>query len=455
MKKQIKFLFAALLVIPCIAVFAACDLFGNGNGGDNTKTPTKLVMTQPVYDDATKLVTWGEVANAQSYAVTLTGTGVNKSASVSKTDRQYEITETESGSYTIGVTAKGDGTNYSDSDAKTVTADYTRADGLIQLVITGLAYDDTTKTVSWDKLTGAAGYTLRVGADVKPSELITESGNKMQYVLDEEENGAYTVYVKAAGNGAEYADSAEKSVQCAYTTLTPSKRARMEAFAAWETAFKTAFVDSIHSAGAQEVAQSFNAVEITDSTTAGKSVVTVHATYSKGSGVNVGSLSYEINEVSGETYQDKLNDICGKITRDNIVDGSRHFEVANSMGVSINTLSKSVKLPTCELKTLVQTQDNEIHSITKLTTPIVLSTTRDYRVGGLVEIDGKYYDMNFQIVNPNDMRDASVIYGDLGNSTGGQILGITQIRWRELDASANLFIDLKAEYDEWLNPSAD
>jgi len=54
----------------------------------------------------------------------LTGANINKTETI--TAEQYKITENENGNYTVSIIAKGDGVNYSDSDAKTATADYTK-----------------------------------------------------------------------------------------------------------------------------------------------------------------------------------------------------------------------------------------------------------------------------------------------------------------------------------------
>ncbi|MCL1893904.1 MAG: hypothetical protein FWG02_06695, partial [Holophagaceae bacterium] len=65
------------------------------------------------------------MANSTGYTMTLReGDTVLKTAQV--TALQYEITEPESGTFTASVTAQGDGTNYRDSDPKTVNCVYTR-----------------------------------------------------------------------------------------------------------------------------------------------------------------------------------------------------------------------------------------------------------------------------------------------------------------------------------------
>lgn len=80
-----------------------------------------------------------------------------------------------------------------------------------QLVMSALSYDAGTEAVSWNKVTNASGYALRVGSDAKAASAITENGGKMRYYLTETYSGTYTVYVKALGDGENYTDSAEAS----------------------------------------------------------------------------------------------------------------------------------------------------------------------------------------------------------------------------------------------------
>jgi alpha-tubulin suppressor-like RCC1 family protein len=90
------------------------------------------------------------------------------------------------------------------------------------LVLSGLGYNDTTKVFSWDKVAGAVGYALRIGASEKDSALITESGGRMQFVVAEPTSGTLTVYVKALGNGETSLDSEEQSLQINYTAKLPT-----------------------------------------------------------------------------------------------------------------------------------------------------------------------------------------------------------------------------------------
>ncbi|MCL1886105.1 MAG: hypothetical protein FWF98_05065 [Dehalococcoidia bacterium] len=85
----------------------------------------KLVMSQPSYNDNTKLVTWPSVQNATSYNVSLIQNG-NIIRNVTVNGTQYEIKENQSGTFTVSIIANGNGTTHSNSDPRTTTANYTK-----------------------------------------------------------------------------------------------------------------------------------------------------------------------------------------------------------------------------------------------------------------------------------------------------------------------------------------
>ena len=77
---------------------------------------TKLNTPSPSYNDATKQVTWSAISNASSYQVKV------DSGSYATATSPYSVSGLSTGeSHTVYVVAKGDGTNYSDSDAGSVT----------------------------------------------------------------------------------------------------------------------------------------------------------------------------------------------------------------------------------------------------------------------------------------------------------------------------------------------
>lgn len=77
---------------------------------------TKLDAPSPTFNDSTKKVTWDVDANASSYQVKV------DSGSYATATTPYDVSGLTTGtSHTVYVVAKGDGTNYSDSDAGSVT----------------------------------------------------------------------------------------------------------------------------------------------------------------------------------------------------------------------------------------------------------------------------------------------------------------------------------------------
>ena len=125
MKNKLEVLITAILALTaCTAGLTGC-----GSDSDTTPpqvtTPQRIIMTQPVYHAVEKMVIWEEAPNASGYVLTLTGSGVNRSATITEKNPfndayGYEITENVSGSYEVSVTAKGDGINYVDSLKKTI-----------------------------------------------------------------------------------------------------------------------------------------------------------------------------------------------------------------------------------------------------------------------------------------------------------------------------------------------
>jgi len=104
----------------------------SGGGGEKKEQPkppppqpTKLVMSNPSYNDTTKLITWNVVPNANGYRVQLVQNG-NVIDIENVNVPQYEVLEPQSGQYTANVTARGNGTTYLDSDPKSTTFSYTK-----------------------------------------------------------------------------------------------------------------------------------------------------------------------------------------------------------------------------------------------------------------------------------------------------------------------------------------
>ncbi|MCL1886104.1 MAG: hypothetical protein FWF98_05060, partial [Dehalococcoidia bacterium] len=196
--------------------------------------PTKLVMTQPSYNDTTKLVTWATVPNAVSYYVELKRDGSTwRTAYVYST--QYEITESIPATYTVSVTARGDGTTHTDSDPRTITANYTKE--LPKLTMTQPSYSDTTKLVTWATVPGAINYevTLRQGSTV--IRIATVYGT--QYEIRENHSGTFTVSIIAKGATTMFRDSDPKTTTANYTNEQPPNTDTYNEYAALSGAIET------------------------------------------------------------------------------------------------------------------------------------------------------------------------------------------------------------------------
>ncbi|MCL1894469.1 MAG: hypothetical protein FWG02_09600 [Holophagaceae bacterium] len=86
---------------------------------------TKLQMSQPSYNDNTKLVTWAAVPNSNGYDITLRQ-GYNVIASATIFTNQYEITGQQNATYDFDVLARGNGVTHLDSDPRSTTVNYTK-----------------------------------------------------------------------------------------------------------------------------------------------------------------------------------------------------------------------------------------------------------------------------------------------------------------------------------------
>jgi len=187
MRRLTKILFITLVCLTLGAVLGAC--------GTN---PTKLAAPSNLKINGTTL-TWDTVENASGYLIQVnTGTAVDNGTSTS-----YSLSGlTTPGTYSLKVQAKGDGTNYSNSDwsaAKT----YTVVDETLPKLATpsNLQINDTTLT--WDAVTNAGGYMIQINGE-EP----IDNGTSASYSLAElTEPGAYSIKVQAKGDNTNYADS--------------------------------------------------------------------------------------------------------------------------------------------------------------------------------------------------------------------------------------------------------
>ena len=140
-------------------------------GGDEPVDPVQLAMSDITCSAQTEnslTFTWTAVANATGYEVTCN----NKTETVTATTTQYVATDlAASTSYTISVVAKGNGTDYLDSEPKTqtgTTKEEQQSGGgdeleIVTETISGtFEYNSTSKTLV---LTTASGLTITQSAN--------------------------------------------------------------------------------------------------------------------------------------------------------------------------------------------------------------------------------------------------------------------------------------------------
>ena len=442
--------------------FAAWKLLKKDNGKNPValSSPTGITVT---YDQKTGhdvLAQWGVVANADGYQYAVKeGTKVIESGNVNTNEADLDESKLKKdGEYTVTITAIGSG-DYKNSAPTTHSFSYTydQENNLVPLVMSDVVFDKETQTLSWTPVEGALvshnTYTISIYASdgklvsfhVTSGTSLNISGLNLPTIAN-----AGTAAVMVKGNQVTTSDSPARTIVIDNyrEPVVDNKEERMQAYEEWETAFKTTVGTSLQVGTlASPIVDSIDAIEIKDSTTAGKSVVTVYATYG---GINVGSISYEVDKITGAKYQDKLDDVNSKIQKSNIVTGSRSFMGNNVAAPSlIHDLSKNSQLPSGDFKTLAQYQGLTATPITEAVEPIVLGGgAKNYNISGLIELSGIYFNINYSIKNVNDLRTDAEVYADLATSTGSKVLGITENVCKQVDIWQ--YMEQKKEYEDWL-----
>ena len=147
--------------------------------------PTKLTTPSPSYDDTTKKVSWS-VEHASSYQVKV------DSGSYAAGTSPYDVSDLATGvSHTIYVIAKGDGTNYTDSDAGSTTFTPTAPKVLSSISVSGqtTTFEQNDTFVFGGTVT--AHYTDSTSSDVTASA--TFSGYNMATVGNQTVTVSYTL----------------------------------------------------------------------------------------------------------------------------------------------------------------------------------------------------------------------------------------------------------------------
>ncbi|MBR2970295.1 MAG: hypothetical protein IKC48_00650, partial [Clostridia bacterium] len=164
--------------------------------------PATKLGTPVVTISASGLASWGEVANASSYAYKINGgTEIATSATA------VQLSSGQS----IQVKAVGDGTNYTDSDysvSQTYTASTPEPQPTklsaptVSISASGLA--------SWDAIANASSYAYKINGGTE----IATSATAVQLSIGQ------SIQVKAVGDGVSYTDS-DYSAPQTYTASTP------------------------------------------------------------------------------------------------------------------------------------------------------------------------------------------------------------------------------------------
>lgn len=169
--------------------------------------PVKLTTPSPSYNDTTKQVSWADVSNASSYQVKV------DSGSYATTTSPYDVSGLTTGtSHTVYVIAKGDGTNFSDSDAGSTTFTPTAPKVLSSISVSG-------QTTTFDQGdtwefggTVTAHYEDETTADV--TSLATFSGYDTSTV------GSQTVTVSYGNKTTTYSITVNKVLSVTFTAGT-------------------------------------------------------------------------------------------------------------------------------------------------------------------------------------------------------------------------------------------
>ena len=159
---------------------------------------TKLTTPSPSYNDTNKEVTWSAITGASSYQVKV------DSGSYATATSPYDVSGLTTGvSHTVYVIAKGDGTNYTDSDAGSTTFTPTTPKVLSSISVSG----QTTTFNQGD--TFAFGGTVTAHYEDSTTADVTASATFSGYDLST--SGSQTVTVSYGGKTTTYSITVNES----------------------------------------------------------------------------------------------------------------------------------------------------------------------------------------------------------------------------------------------------
>ena len=199
--------------------------------------PALQLSTPTGFSVSSTTISWGAVSNVTSYEVEIFRGGVSvggELAAVSTgTTTSIDLSgrSLPGGSYTVKVTAKGDGTVYSDS-AKSAASGAATLPAVQLSSPSGLSVTGTTAT--WSAVTNAVGYSVHVVKQVSPEveiNLGTVTVTELTYNLitfAEHANcvaETYSVFVSALGDGTAYSNSINAVGSVTLSPKTPKATA--------------------------------------------------------------------------------------------------------------------------------------------------------------------------------------------------------------------------------------
>lgn len=177
---------------------------------------TPLSAPVPSYDSTNKEVTWSAVANAVSYKVSVDSTADDDYATATS---PYDVSGLTTGvQHTVYVKAIGDGTNYSDSTAGSVSFTIPSATTAGSATITlgtdtangqwhagnSATHTESTCKLTWtvayttESVSGQSGY-IQFGANAKPLSALSFESSAFTQAMN---LTAFSIYYGGSGNGA-------------------------------------------------------------------------------------------------------------------------------------------------------------------------------------------------------------------------------------------------------------
>ncbi len=179
-----------------------------------------VTLNSPVVDGLAITVSWNAVEHASGYAWRIVKTDAPDTDVQHGTTDNATTTVTIAGldphtPYTIHLKATGDGIDYLDSPEASTTATSGGATQLGMVTVNAPAVEGTTVEVSWSTVENASGYAWRIvetaAPDIDVQSGTTGSTTPSATIAGLAPSTAYTIFVKAVGDGSSFMDSEEAS----------------------------------------------------------------------------------------------------------------------------------------------------------------------------------------------------------------------------------------------------